>query len=382
MAPAAGAWRWTHGRLAGLQFASGGACSSHFMYVGPSQGYQLFQHCPFGGWGPPTVTSERCAELRPAASGGVLKGADCAAVLPCAACERSPCRLGPDCVPNATNKMTGDYYPNCFCECKQGYTGLRCEITIVDQGPYVSEYTLQCGAAMDNSNAQAACVASGVGFDLATFPTRAAYEAFTFQFIPSQFDGTIATRVWAAGTDLGKAGTWVWNAGRLSGRQFSQGPTCLPIPYWPVGSHHKSFTECSWTAFEPSPNEDCVDFYGHYATAINNEGCEWELYCHACERSPCQIGPDCNFNTTRAVVGDYFPNCRCECKEGYAGPRCEITLVEHGLYASEYTLLCGEGASDHSFAGASVRCAALGPGWARATFPTEGGLVVVRRPTQ
>ena len=380
-------WRWTAGRLKGLVFLTGLAFASQchsYMY----QPYGYYRN---------VVPNNECRFSRgePNDSGGVEGVAAVDTSLPtdntwndvsptskviyCVTCERSRCVLEQECVPATTRAMTGVYYPDCRCECYEGYKGDKCETAIVNQGPYASEYEYVCPfAPMTFAAAAEGCRLLGAGYGLASFPTLAAVNAFHPMLTKTGAFG----RAWVGSTDEGHEGRWEWTAGRLSGRTFfntQPAHHCTGVDYRPLGTLIHLFPECSWAPGEPNSGEteNCGDIVRAAAPYLNDNGCGTTDPCFVCERSPCRLGPDCSPAGTRNVVGGlYFPNCLCECKEGYKGDRCEVLVVDHGMYTSEYEVLCD---APRTFDAARTACAARGSGFGLATFPTHAALAAFQR---
>ena len=103
--------------------------------------------------------------------------------------------------------------------------------------------------------------------------------------------------------------------------------------------------------------------------------------CALCERSPCSFATDCyEPNTAFMNTSAYFPNCKCTCKEGAWGDKCQWPLAEAhgGAYPSQYQYHCEEGA-EWSHSDAAAVCARRGDGWALATFPEAASFYRFRR---
>ena len=337
-----GRWEWIASRAAGLVFTTtpqpnGPSSCDPYTYI-PHTTLRTDIGSDQCAWnsGEPNDTGgdEDCGFIQ---TPSTWNDYSCAVRLQCAACERSPCNFTTDCVPNATNKMTGDFYPNCRCECKEGYKGVKCEIAIVDQGPYVSEYTLLCEAAPRQwHTADEACAAIGSEWRPATVPTAGAMS----RLVPYTNARPLAA-LWAAASAAGldAPGEWQWTAGRLSGVRLSVGAACVPTLYAAFNATYPSLDACPWatTAGEPSIAGGCMKIIGG---AFSAAPCADAHSCTLCERSPCRMDTDCygpNTAYINSTNGGYYPSCQCVCKEGSSGDRCEWPLVVthgNGLYPS------------------------------------------------
>ena len=352
--------------------------------------------CPFAdGASPIGADYGGCGEIVATPGGGCAlaigtASSSCEDAFPCVACERSPCRMGTDCHTCATKNMTGDYHPNCRCECKEGYEGPKCEIAVVENGLYASEYEATCTfAPIDATAAGAACAARGAGWSPATVPTAqsaAAIAPLLDPFAPAAV-GAFFVEL-SSGTGIG---SWMWGAGRLSGKAFAsqkqQGTAtlCEDVLFNPVSTSVDRFTHCPWGAGEPASGGGgggCGYFSTPNALLGSGDcGPSSSLRCVVCERSPCRMGTDCHAVSTINMTGDYYPNCHCECKEGYEGPKCETAIHSDPLYESHYSIECNalaiREASGYTHAEARAVCAARGDGWDLATFPSKGSFAAL-----
>ena len=233
------------------------------------------------------------------------------------------------------------------------------------------------------AEAEGRCRARGSEWDLATIPTPQASEA-----LEEGRRGLPNVAPWLGGRKVAAAAPhrWEWTGGRLAGVHFYSGVrstngTCKNYTYpsfnAPLGS---AFGECQWQFNQPDNQlgrQDCLSFLAPPRTGVDDTECDKAAWrCYLCERSPCRMGTDCyEPNTIYMNTSAYFPNCKCTCKEGAWGDKCQFPLVvSHGAYTSEYVQTCLSGPL--TMVGAAAACEASGA--QLATFPTEKSLLAVR----
>ena len=390
-------WRWSAGRLKGLQFSQGATTLTYnYNPVGAAMSTMKMS---YWGAGEPNnwMNSERCMTFistLPSAN-----DLNCGNTRGYYMCERSACRFGTDCsaigtVPLADGGMQGDYYPNCTCTCKPGFTGPRCDIVRYNHphGLYVSEYTLTCPYPMSPSRAvKEGCSNRGPGWQLASFPYRGAYEAAFVMLKPDYHTSYIGART-AAGLTEADAKKWQWTNGRLANSTLLTTPyapaaaTCESYAYQPFGGSVFAVIppDCSsFAAGQPGPS--AADGNGNalrrmaITTGDPTEG-SWSAssessnttQCAACERSPCTFTADCIQANTVEMKGDYFPNCTCTCKPGFGGKHCETAIIDNGAYVSEFTVACSADVTDRSISASSAAslCVSRGSGYGLASVPS------------
>ena len=349
-------------------------------------GTSIFNNCGMLGAGQPATAGGTCVALRNT-DGFALGTAQCDSTTQarCVVCERSLCSISADCFePNTAS--VNKYYP-CECKCKPGASGDKCRFPlIVEQGPYASEYDMSCLPEYNSltwAEAERRCRARGPEWDLATMPTSQASEA-----LEEGRRGLPNVAPWLGGRKVAAPHRWEWTGGRLAGVHFYSGVrstngTCQNYSYpslnAPLGS---AFGECQWQFNQPDNlggRQDCLSFLAPPRTGVDDTECDKAAWrCYVCERSPCRMGTDCyGPNTVYMNASAYFPNCKCTCKPGAWGGKCQFPLVvSHGAYISEYVPACGSGPL--TMASAEAVCASRLNGAHLATFPTEESLRAVR----
>ena len=254
-------------------------------------------------------------------------GSECNAVI----CERSLCSISADCIASGTLSVSNSYSPDCTCTCKAGYRGAKCQMVSDEVSVGGTTYSGYCEKdTLNTATAQARCVALGDGWQLASIPSPEADAAIR---------GLSSWNMWTGGAYNSAANSWGWQYGRMAGKAFSSGSTCL------AGVH------CNWNPGEPnradcgdgSPLEESVIVMGTEWSSTQKwddmwtNGCSFRdtfsVYCYVCERSPCDINVDCVAANTVTMNGSYYPGCTCTCKHGFRGPKCQSTkTASQGLH--------------------------------------------------
>ena len=392
------------------------------------------------GWQPNQPDSvQPCIQLRVDAGFQLeMDNTLCEYILPCAVCERSPCRMGTDCYePNTAYMNTSAYFPNCACVCKEGAWGAKCEWPLQHDfgaAAYASEYSYECGAApVGWADADSLLCKGGRGAEwhLATFPTAASHAAFLERGKATM--GPAGLPVWVSATTIGaaSANAWRWAHGRHANRTFYTGragsaPACVAYSYAqyraeadfsaPAGGGHSGgyafpdanpfpspplssppydadtastlFGGCGmWAAGQPSntgdTNGQCAALQPSFGHALDDVPCEGSALsrCAACERSRCDALRDCYGPNTISVSP--FAPCECRCRPGAYGRRCQFPIVvvhAYGAYTSEYAHVCDASGMRWNASGArEALCGAALRQEMAATLGWSGGTETERR---
>ena len=342
------------------------------------------------------------------------------------------------------------YFPNCRCVCKPGAWGDKCQWPLaIDHGPYVSEYAHVMAAAspLTRAGATTACGAlrsggggSG-GWALASLPSRAAADALSahtalfhssdMNALDSAASAAAATGpAWVSARDGSTAAagvfprTWQWGAAtaggtvatRLAGAAFWTATAAAgvgsavagEVPTFDLPTSVSAFPQTNlWAPSQPTATAGPGRCGRLQPSAPLSNGpftpngfeetdCSATADAFICERSPCRLGTDCyEPNTIYMNTSEYYPNCKCACKEGSWGDRCEYPLLVpqgggEGVYVSEYVAVCGASPSTTvGYDAARAGCEALrgvgsgggGARWQLATFPTNASMVTFMRRT-
>ena len=390
-------WRWSAGRLKGLQFSQGATTLTYnYNPVGAATSTMKMS---YWGTGEPNnwMNNERCMTFNsnlPSANDLSCDSTRLAYYM----CERSACRFGTDCsaigtVPLADGGMQGDYYPNCTCKCKEGFIGPRCDTIRYPHphGLYVSEYTITCPFPMSPSRAVKEGCNRGPGWQLASFPDRASYEA-AFVILKPDYRATYIGARTAQGVSQADASRWEWTSGRLANSTLLSTPyapatqKCESYTYHPFGGSVLAVISADCTSFasgQPGPSAADDNGNGLRRIAVtkgDSADGKWSASpesssttdCVACERSPCTFTADCIDANTLAMKGDYYPNCSCTCKPGFGGKHCEAAIIDNGAYISEFTVACSADVNDRSISAsdAASLCMTRGSGYGLATVPS------------
>ena len=255
-------------------------------------------------------------------------------------------------------------------------------ITVDNDGAYTTVIEQVCSATPYASYTAAtkACTDRGAGWGVAALPTRstlnAAYAAFgakrTFVGVQSHYQQGDQN--------------WIWNTGRLDNVPFWIGNASargFQTPFY-YASYPKTtlFNYTPWAAGYPSvplTAGACAVMDPAHPNALIDSLCTTAAPCVLCEQSLCAIGADCYPPNTASVAPNTYytytasPTCQCTCKAGTFGARCQYPfLYDHGPYVSEYRHDCTAPTGD--IARARARCAALGPEWVLASYPTDASI--------
>ena len=349
---------WSSGRLKGLNFFNGKVVSgnrtgttcetisySGSEYLPPAS---TFQNCPWSPSQPDnSAGSQNCALMW---SSGYLRLDDtgCGATIYFAACERSFCSVAQDCSPTNTLTANGTW-PNCTCTCKEGASGSRCQYPVVhDVGPYIGEYKPVQTRSKLNFNS--ACEARGPpGESGLAFVNGPAWERV------AQAIEVKTISYWMGLKELNvTAHTWYAIAGRLNsslvytGLATAPDKVCSDISY-PSYAYSSLITDnCRWDTSQPdgtNGRDACAYMWGTIPGKNfrwDDTTCDVSFDGYLCERSPCRMGTDCyEPNTAYLDTSVYYPNCKCTCKSGAWGEKCEWPLrYDYENYSSEYGTVC------------------------------------------
>ena len=309
--------------------------------------------------------------------------------------------------------------------------------------PFASDYLRLCGAdaqagdtnetrtdgdrlakSMSWATAAARCAAltaRGVGEDqnmsssgqwrLATFPSSATLSSFALYSADPLALGADkhisrgGNGAWIGAIENSATpGVWQWSHGRLAPQQFrAQSGAAVAAKYhtfegappdnvatfahtglWAAGRPLGGGRKCARVApsgASPTARFEVQDVAcGTDATAEALPPSDDAFTaCLVCERSPCRMGTDCYEPNTASIDGGYWPACRCVCKEGAYGDKCEwpVTVAHGNAYVSEYAAVCDGtlrpiGAAAAACGGLRDRAGA--GGFDVATFPSSAAL--------
>ena len=234
----------------------------------------------------------------------------------------------------------------------------------VDQGPYFSDYHRVCRAAYFKPlEARQYCASLGPEWYSAHLAFKKGLDTY-YALVKASVAANglpvadVAPNTWFGCTDEDDEGYWIYKGGRLDETVFYWGQynTANECYRWGSG-FNKTEKYCPWEPRQPEngysgPGDNGANFgvvweespslKGKYVTGDTYTS-RTDIFCTVCERTRCTMGLDCFEPHTEpgSMTGTYWPNCRCKCKPGKFGDRCEFPItVDHGPYVSEYARNC------------------------------------------
>ena len=345
---------------------SGCACACAVGYTGPacnvcSPAYEGYPTCtPIM-----CITHNDCNDHATSVSGNLVTGCTCTCVEGytgsrcerCApnyegypTCVETACSIADNCHGLAT-AVSGTPATHCDCTCAAGFGGEHCNMCAAGFENYPTCSAIQCTMSDCNNHASAV---SGTVFVGCQCTCLAGFTGELCERCDSKYENFPACSAIACSSRCDCSN----HAATVSGTLVS-GCTCGCAAGYAgakcsrCATNYTNYPSCTMTTCDT-----CKDCNSHADSTTGNQatGCTCNCYtgyagpaCEACAANyqgyptclpiPCTVTADCSNHAT-AVVGDHVTKCRCTCRVGFAGAKCDRCDAQYTGYPSCAPIPC------------------------------------------